>query len=120
MNLRLFVSPCSDEEEAADGLEILMEAPEGFRNSDDDHFSESQVKKRIWRITLKELNVSFMENTLKKKKKPTPLFLKKESSVEDVQDLRDLEMPEEREEHVEEKGDEPHGERRSKSKHSLV
>lgn len=31
----------SDEEEA-DGLEILMEAPEGFRNSDEDHFSESQ------------------------------------------------------------------------------
>lgn len=34
--------PGSDEEEA-DGLEILMEAPEGFRNSDEDHFSESQV-----------------------------------------------------------------------------
>ncbi|XP_015254854.1 PREDICTED: protein FAM65A-like isoform X1 [Cyprinodon variegatus] len=31
----------SDEEEA-DGLEFLMEAPEGFRNSDEDCFSESQ------------------------------------------------------------------------------
>ncbi|XP_038164556.1 rho family-interacting cell polarization regulator 1-like isoform X1 [Cyprinodon tularosa] len=31
----------SDEEEA-DGLEFLMEAPEGFRNSDEDRFSESQ------------------------------------------------------------------------------
>lgn len=32
----------SDDEEEADGLEILMEAPEGFRNSDEDRFSESQ------------------------------------------------------------------------------
>lgn len=32
----------SDEEDEADGLEILMEAPEGFRNSDEDRFSESQ------------------------------------------------------------------------------
>ncbi len=38
------LSLCSDEEEA-DGLEILMEAPEGFRNSDEDRFSESQVVK---------------------------------------------------------------------------
>ena len=38
----LFVSICSDDEEAG-GLEILMEAPEGFRNSDEDRFSESQV-----------------------------------------------------------------------------
>lgn len=36
------VSLCSDEEEA-DGLEILMEAPEGFRNSDEECLSESQV-----------------------------------------------------------------------------
>ncbi|XP_070692126.1 rho family-interacting cell polarization regulator 1-like [Pempheris klunzingeri] len=63
------------EEEEADGLEILMEAPEGFRNSDEDRFSESQ-----------------------------------ESSVEDVQDLGQMEMPEEKEEHSEEKGDEKHGE----------
>lgn len=41
--------PGSDEEEA-DGLEILMEAPEGFRNSDEDHFSESQVNVRIWSV----------------------------------------------------------------------
>ncbi|XP_040892166.1 rho family-interacting cell polarization regulator 1-like, partial [Toxotes jaculatrix] len=67
----------SDEEEVADGLEILMEAPEGFRNSDEDRFSESQ-----------------------------------ESSVEDVQDLGQMEMPEDKEEPSEEKGDEDeqHGE----------
>ncbi|XP_039650775.1 rho family-interacting cell polarization regulator 2-like isoform X1 [Perca fluviatilis] len=69
-----FYSGGSDEEEA-DGLQILMEAPEGFRNSDEDRFSESQ-----------------------------------ESSVEDVQDLCQMEMPEEKEEHSEEKGDEQHGE----------
>lgn len=40
-----FVSLSSDEEEEADGLEILMEAPEGFRNSDEDRFSESQVNR---------------------------------------------------------------------------
>ncbi|XP_054468591.1 rho family-interacting cell polarization regulator 1-like [Anoplopoma fimbria] len=69
-----FYSGRSDEEEA-DPLQILMEAPEGFRNSDEDRFSESQ-----------------------------------ESSVGDEQDLCQMEMPEEREEHSEEKGDEPHGE----------
>lgn len=37
-------------------------------------------------------------------------FSQQESSVEDVQDLRDLEMPEEQQESAEEKGDEPHGE----------
>lgn len=40
-----FVSLSSDEEEEADCLEILMEAPEGFRNSDEDRFSESQVNR---------------------------------------------------------------------------
>lgn len=65
---------CSDEE-GADGLEILMDPPEGFRNSDEDRFSESQ-----------------------------------ESSVEDVQDLGQIEMPEDQEEQSEEKGDEQHGE----------
>ncbi|KAM9860957.1 uncharacterized protein ACBR49_002138 [Aulostomus maculatus] len=35
-----FYSGGSDEE--ADGLEILMEAPEGFRNSDEDRLSESE------------------------------------------------------------------------------
>ncbi|XP_041791221.1 rho family-interacting cell polarization regulator 1-like isoform X2 [Chelmon rostratus] len=68
-----FYSGGSDEEEA-NGLEILMEAPEGFRNSDEDRFSESQ------------------------------------SSVEDVQDLGQIEMPEDQEEHSKEKGDEQHGE----------
>ncbi|XP_075966189.1 rho family-interacting cell polarization regulator 1-like [Anarhichas minor] len=69
-----FYSGRSDEEEA-DALQIFMEAPEGFRNSDEDRFSESQG-----------------------------------SSVGDVQDLCQMEMPEEREEHSEEKGDEQHGE----------
>ncbi|XP_014890442.1 protein FAM65A-like isoform X2 [Poecilia latipinna] len=39
-NVEMF-SKGSDEEEA-DGLEFLMEAPEGFRNSDEDRFSESR------------------------------------------------------------------------------
>ncbi|XP_014835942.1 PREDICTED: protein FAM65A-like isoform X1 [Poecilia mexicana] len=39
-NVEIF-SEGSDEEEA-DGLEFLMEAPEGFRNSDEDRFSESR------------------------------------------------------------------------------
>lgn len=33
--------------------------------------------------------------------------------MEDVQDLRDLEMPEEQQESAEEKGDEPHGKKQS-------
>lgn len=69
-----FFSGGSDEEEA-DGLDILMEAPEGFRNSDEDCFSESQ-----------------------------------ESSMEDVQDLAQMEMPEDdKAKRSEEKGDEQHG-----------
>ncbi|XP_058485507.1 rho family-interacting cell polarization regulator 1-like isoform X2 [Solea solea] len=52
-----------DDDEEANGLEILMEAPEGFRNSDEDRFSESQ-----------------------------------ESSVEDVQDLGQIDVPEDKEE----------------------
>lgn len=76
-NVEIFYSGGSDDEEA-DGLEILMEAPEGFRNSDEDRFSESQ-----------------------------------ESSVGDAQDLGQIEVPEEKEEHSEEKGDEQHGEETS-------
>ncbi|XP_022072459.1 rho family-interacting cell polarization regulator 1-like [Acanthochromis polyacanthus] len=76
-NVEIFYSGGSDEEEA-EGLEILMEAPEGFRNSDEDRFSESQ-----------------------------------ESSVGDVQDLGQIEVPEEKEEHSEEKGDGRHGEKPS-------
>ncbi|XP_062242509.1 rho family-interacting cell polarization regulator 1-like isoform X2 [Platichthys flesus] len=68
-----FYSGGSDDEEEAGGLEILMEAPEGFRNSDEDRFSESQ-----------------------------------ESSVEDVQDLGEIELPEDKEEPSKEKGDERH------------
>uniref|UniRef100_A0A1A7WL02 Family with sequence similarity 65, member A n=1 Tax=Iconisemion striatum TaxID=60296 RepID=A0A1A7WL02_9TELE len=59
----------SDEEEA-DGLEFLMEAPEGFRNSDEDRLSESQ-----------------------------------ESNIEDVQDLSQVEIPEDKAEQPEEQGD---------------
>ncbi|XP_026175668.1 rho family-interacting cell polarization regulator 1-like isoform X2 [Mastacembelus armatus] len=70
-----FYSGGSDEEEVADGLGFLMEAPEGFRNSDEDRFSESQ-----------------------------------ESCVEDVQDLGQMEMPGDKEEPSEEKGDGEHGE----------
>lgn len=70
-----FHSGGSDDEEA-DGLQILMEAPEGFRNSDEDRFSESQ-----------------------------------ESSVEDVQDLCQIEMPDEKEGDSEKKGENLPGER---------
>lgn len=36
--------PCSDDDDDdAGSLDILMEAPEGFRNSDEECFSESQV-----------------------------------------------------------------------------
>ncbi|KAM9410228.1 rho family-interacting cell polarization regulator 1-like [Pholidichthys leucotaenia] len=79
-NMENFYSGGSDdddddvEEEEADGLQILMEAPEGFRNSDEDRFSESQ-----------------------------------ESSVADVQDLGQIEIPEDQEQQREEKGEEQHG-----------
>lgn len=39
------------------------------------------------------------------------MFFGKESSVDDAQDLREIEMPEEQEEHGEQKGDEQEGER---------
>ncbi|XP_069549647.1 rho family-interacting cell polarization regulator 1-like isoform X1 [Brachyistius frenatus] len=73
-NVENFYSGGSGDEEEAGGLDILMEAPEGFRNSDEDRFSESQ-----------------------------------ESSVADVQDLGQMEIPEDKEEHSQEKGDEQHG-----------
>lgn len=59
----------SDEENNGD-LNIIMEAPEGFRNSDEDRYSESQ-----------------------------------ESSVADLQDLGQIEMPEEPQKSDQEKGD---------------
>lgn len=59
----------SDEEVDGD-LNIIMEAPEGFRNSDEDRYSESQ-----------------------------------ESSVADLQDLGQIEMPEESQKFDQEKGD---------------
>lgn len=40
--------------------------------------------------------------------------------MEDVQDLRDLEMPEEQQESAEEKGDEPHGETKFDSDGNLI
>lgn len=49
-----FVSLHSDEEDAG-GLEILMEAPEGFRNSDEDHFSESQVFRESGEFVYRQL-----------------------------------------------------------------
>ncbi|XP_072320618.1 rho family-interacting cell polarization regulator 2-like isoform X2 [Eucyclogobius newberryi] len=64
----------SDEEVICD-LNIIMEAPEGFRNSDEDGYSESQ-----------------------------------ESSVADLQDLGQIEMPEEPQKSDQEKGDEQHEE----------
>lgn len=85
-----------------------MEAPEGFRNSDEDRFSESQVIKVDFFLKLScecvyvrvnRMNLFFS-------------FFKKESSVEDVQDLCQMEMPEDKEEERgEEKGDEQLGER---------
>uniref|UniRef100_A0A1A8KA19 Family with sequence similarity 65, member A n=1 Tax=Nothobranchius kuhntae TaxID=321403 RepID=A0A1A8KA19_NOTKU len=65
----LYSEGSSDEEEA-DGLEFLMEAPEGFRNSDEDRLSESQ-----------------------------------ESNIEDVQDLSQVEIPEDKAERLEEQRD---------------
>nr|XP_020462740.1 protein FAM65A-like isoform X3 [Monopterus albus] len=73
-----FYSGGSSDVEEAGGLEILMEAPEGFRNSDEDRFSESQ-----------------------------------ESGAEDVQDLGQTEVSEDKVEPSEEKGKEEHGEDRS-------
>lgn len=46
-----------------------------------------------------------------KAKRKQMLFFKKESSVADMQDLSQIEMPEEQEEHSAEKGDEQQGER---------
>lgn len=80
-NVEDVYSEGSDEEEA-DGLEFLMEAPEGFRNSDEDHFSESQ-----------------------------------ESSVADVQDLGQVEIPEDKDERRSEDGDEPNEEETTPDQH---
>ncbi|XP_017260704.1 rho family-interacting cell polarization regulator 1-like [Kryptolebias marmoratus] len=70
LKVETLYSEGSDEEEA-NSLEFLMEAPEGFRNSDEDCFSESQ-----------------------------------ESSADDVQDLGQVEIPEDKDGRREEKGDE--------------
>lgn len=66
------------DEEVDGGLDIIMEAPEGFRNSDEDRYSESQ-----------------------------------ESSIADLQDLGQIEMPEETQKQNQEKGDEQHDEETS-------
>lgn len=70
----------SDEEVDGD-LNIIMEAPEGFRNSDEDRYSESQ-----------------------------------ESSVADLQDLGQIEMPEEPQKSDQEKGDQQQHEETSHDK----
>lgn len=80
-NVEDVYSEGSDEEEA-DGLEFLMEAPEGFRNSDEDRFSESQ-----------------------------------ESSVADVQDLGQVDIPEDKDERRSEDGDEPNEEETTPDQH---
>ncbi|KAM4593501.1 rho family-interacting cell polarization regulator 1-like isoform 3-T3 [Odontesthes bonariensis] len=74
-NAEHLYSEGSCDEGEADGLDILMEAPEGFRNSDEDRFSESQ-----------------------------------ESSVDDLLDLGQVEIPEDKEEFSVEKEDEQQGE----------
>lgn len=51
------VSLCSDDDDAG-SLDILMEAPEGFRNSDEECFSESQVT-RIARISPEARDATF-------------------------------------------------------------
>ena len=98
-----------------------MEAPEGFRNSDEDRFSESQVIRASVQ-PLKRIMCLFScssKGALKKN-----LFFYKESSVEDVQDLGQMEMPEEEEEaaeeHGKEKGDEQHGEKNLSVKGGVV
>lgn len=92
-----------------------MEAPEGFRNSDEDHFSESQVNEESGASSVKGVSC---ENCVGEKN--ACFFSQQESSVEDVQDLRDLEMPEEQQESAEEKGDEPHGETKFDSDGNLI
>lgn len=79
----------SDEEEA-DGLEILMEAPEGFRNSDEDRFSESQ-----------ESSVEDIQD-LGQVEMP--------EEEEDEEEEEEEQEEQEEEEHGEEKGDEQDGE----------
>ncbi|KAM8876810.1 LOW QUALITY PROTEIN: uncharacterized protein ACB058_002923 [Synchiropus picturatus] len=80
-NVKKFFCAASDDEEQEEGdgggLEILMEAPEGFRNSDEDRFSESQVS----------------------------------SLVCDLQDLSQVELPDEEEEEDQEETCENAGER---------
>lgn len=49
--------PCSDDDDAG-SLDILMEAPEGFRNSDEECFSESQVNQNENLKPVAELVVS--------------------------------------------------------------
>ncbi|KAM4630078.1 rho family-interacting cell polarization regulator 1-like [Polymixia lowei] len=72
---KMYTGGSSDEEEEGVGLEILMEAPEGFRNSDEDRYSLSQG-----------------------------------SSIENLQDLGEMEINLEDKENDEEKGDDDHEE----------
>lgn len=55
MCIYLYIVSLHSDEEEVDGLEILMEAPEGFRNSDEDRFSESQVNRESVELLFKQL-----------------------------------------------------------------
>lgn len=99
------MSLCSDDDDDAGSLDILMEAPEGFRNSDEECFSESQVT-TIARIPPEAWDLTFCNSCC------SSAALQQESSVEDGQDLGEMEMAHDLEEHGEEKGAEQPGERR--------
>lgn len=100
MSSRQCLCVSSDEEEAH-GLHFLMEAPEGFRNSDEDCFSESQVRTLLLKA-VPSLSVKNLLSSIR-------FVSQKESSADDERDLGPVEMPEDEDERSEEKGDE-HGE----------
>lgn len=56
---------CGSDGEEENHLEILMEAPEGFRNSDEDGFSDSQVGKML-NITI-YIHITGQKNEYKQK-----------------------------------------------------
>lgn len=78
-----------------------MEAPEGFRNSDEDCFSESQVNRIL--LKLRCHCGCFYVNIC---------LILKESSVADAQDLGQVEIPNDKDERRSESGDGPPGETR--------
>lgn len=78
-----------------------MEAPEGFRNSDEDRFSESQVNRILLKLRCR--CGCFYVNIC---------LISKESSVADAQDLGQVEILDDEDERRSESGDGPPGERR--------